>query len=152
MDAARVALEVQKGLSIICATCERYWQGKEQGTSCLDPGVCGSPFAGLTFSHYKGPITDFSRWCFVCGSSADFGVRVGRTSRVFGICQEHVGFFKEIEPQRTGRHTPRRANGVRFVEIVRGSEYIEVPTFVSALPKTLGQVIAETEAGLTKGH
>lgn len=146
MDAVKVGLAVQHGLSIVCATCERYWQGHELGTKCVTPGVCGSPLVGLTFPYYKGPITDFSRWCFVCGAGATAGVSVARQPRVFGICRQHIRYFSELEPRRGMDEKARRRNGVNVVEIIANGVYTPIGHFCSTLSKTLGQVIGETEA------
>lgn len=103
MEAAKIALAVQDGMSIVCATCEHYWQAREKGvpgSTCLSQENCGGPLSGDVFHSYQGPLTDFSRWCFVCGSDAKFGVQVRAHSRVIGVCADHVKMLADVRPVR----------------------------------------------------
>jgi hypothetical protein len=50
---------------------------------------------------YEGPITDFTRWCFVCGESAKYAALARGSDRVLGICKEHVRFLEELRPVGT---------------------------------------------------
>ena len=82
MDPIKVALAVQGGLSPICATCNKYWKAREQNVPdgrCLAVDGCGGPLVGDDFHEYEGPMTDFSRWCFVCGEDAHAVVSVNKT-------------------------------------------------------------------------
>jgi len=101
MDMVRVGQAIASGVSIVCATCRRYWAGRERGlpgSKCTAAKPCGSPFAALTFPEYDGPIRDFTQWCFVCGARATKGVRVREEPRVIGMCDEHVKMLGEVEP------------------------------------------------------
>ena len=99
MDVTRVRKEVESGLSPVCATCSRYWEGKARGLAshCATEVRCGSPIAGDTFSDYQGPLTDFTRFCFACPSSAHQVVQVGDAERKIGVCQSHVSLLHELE-------------------------------------------------------
>jgi hypothetical protein len=95
LNLAKVGLAVQNGLSSVCATCTLYWIARDQGVpghKCLAQDGCGSPISGDDFHEYQGPISDLSRWCFVCGSDATRGLRVGGRFRVVGVCENHLRF------------------------------------------------------------
>lgn len=141
MDPARVGLAVSKGVSIVCATCKRYWEGREQGLpepKCTTRKPCGSPFAGMMFPQYEGPITDFSRWCFVCGQTSDYGVRVQDTDRTIGMCKEHIRMLEELEPVGV--------NSKPVKEIVTSEESVPHGRVFRVHKKTLSQAVAEVEA------
>ena len=95
-----VITEVRQGVSPVCATCKHYWSGRERGLprpQCTTVLPCGSPIAGDTFSQYKGPITDFEQFCFVCSREANFAVKVREEKRMIGICRDHVVLLSRIE-------------------------------------------------------
>jgi hypothetical protein len=107
MDPSKIAVAVSSGLSIVCATCEKYWSARDKnvpGDACLAVEGCGSPIAGDVFHEYRGPMTQFDRFCFVCGSGATHAVRVDTHVRVIGVCSEHVQLVKTLKPQ--GRKAP----------------------------------------------
>lgn len=104
-SAEQVEHEVRKHkLSIFCASCTRYWDARDRGV----PGVqcasvseprCGSPLAGGEFHDYHGPITDYSRWCFVCGLPATKGIQAVSKTRVFGVCALHLPLVLRLKPE-----------------------------------------------------
>ena len=103
LDAVRVGLAVQSGLSVVCATCRRYWEGRERGlpgSRCTSESGCGSPLAGDDFRDYEGPIRDFTRWCFMCGTEAPLVLQIPRSERLFGVCSEHVEVLSQLRPHR----------------------------------------------------
>lgn len=103
MQAAKVALAVQDGVSIVCATCKHYWAARDRGVpgnTCLSQENCGGPLSGDIFHSYDGPLTDFSRWCFVCGSEAKFGIQVRSHPRIIGVCAEDVKMLADVRPIR----------------------------------------------------
>lgn len=107
LDAEKIALAVANGLSIVCSTCENYWKARDMGVPnnrCLAQDGCGSPIAGDVFHEYKGPMTQFDRFCFVCGMKATHAVRVDRYVRVVGICSDHVSMVKRLKPE--GKRAP----------------------------------------------
>lgn len=124
--AEQVEREARKHkLSIFCASCTRYWDARDRGI----PGVqcasvaeprCGSPLAGGEFHDYKGPITDFSRWCFVCGHPASQGIQAAGKQRVFGVCDQHLPFVLRLKPE--GAEAP-------FL-VVRTPEIVPVETLI----------------------
>lgn len=129
MDVVGVGRAISNGVSVVCATCRRYWEGRERqlpDPRCTAATPCGSPFAAMTFPEYDGPLTDFTRWCFVCGAKATKGIRVREEPRVCGVCDEHVKMLDQVEPvglklngqnvtdiidQYLGRTTPQRYFG-----------------------------------------
>jgi len=132
---------MQGGLSSICATCTNYWQARERGVpgdGCLAKADCAGPAAGGDFPEYRGPITDFSRWCFVCGEDADFGVRAEGRIRTVGVCEKHVRLLADVCPDR-GTLDPktliRGGNGTFTAQQLIGPE-----------KKSLMRAIGEVEA------
>ena len=90
------------GLSAVCATCRKYWEGRDKGlpgTRCTSRSRCGSPLAGDDFHEYDGLMgTALDSWCFVCGVKSDYGVRVKGHVRVIGICKAHLPMLRELRP------------------------------------------------------
>ena len=144
MELAQVSAAIQRGVSIVCATCARYWEGRERGLpdpKCTAKRPCGSPFAGLTFPEYHGPITDFVQWCFVCGGRAAHGVKVREEPRVIGMCSAHIQLLGQLEP------VGLNLNGRNVADIIdRKMGRVSQQQFFGPPKKTLGQTIAETEA------
>jgi hypothetical protein len=141
MDVVRVGLTVAKGVSVICATCRRYWEGRERDLpepKCLVQSPCGSPLAGLAFPQYDGPITDFSRWCFVCGETAEVGVTAPGSDVVFGMCSTHVRMVGTVQPVGL--------NGATVREVLSKHLRAAPEKFFGIPKKTLGQAIAEAES------
>lgn len=99
---------IQTGVSCVCATCDRYSEGRARGlpgAQCTAPSTCGSPIGGDTFTHYKGPMTDFTRFCFVCSGEASQVVKVGERERLIGICDKHVPLLHKLSPMETSEDT-----------------------------------------------
>ena len=148
----RVGQAVASGVSIVCATCKRYWEGREKQLpepKCTAVSPCGSPLASLTFPEYDGPMTDFTQWCFVCGSKASKGVKVREEPRVIGMCDEHVAWLGKVEP------VGLKLNGENLTDIIdRQMGRVSSDRFIRPEKKTLFQTIAETEAELAEedGH
>ena len=140
----KIGLAVKSGVSIVCATCARYWEGREQGLpepKCTVVKPCGSPFASLTFPEYDGPITDFTLWCFVCGDTATKGVKVREELRVIGVCDDHVKMLGKIEP------VSLKLNGEDVIDIIdRRMGRVSQQQFFGEPEKTLVQAMVETEA------
>ncbi len=102
LDPLRIALAVQDGLSVVCATCTKYWDARDRGVPdnrCLAVDGCGSPIAGDVFHEYSGPMTQFDRFCFVCGKEATHALRVNGLVRVIGCCGGHVDIVKDLKPE-----------------------------------------------------
>lgn len=144
MNISKIGLAVQNGVSIVCATCKRYWEARDKGLpepQCASSKRCAGPFAGMEFPEYDGPITDFSQWCFVCGADADYGLQSRGSGRVFGICSEHVVMVQEKpEPMGLGH------NGVPIIDVLTTEGRLTQEQFFGVPRKTLGQVIAEVES------
>lgn len=96
MNIDKVFKAIGSGLSCVCATCDWYWESESRGVvGCRHTDCCG-PLGGKTFPRYKGQMTDFSRFCFVCSASSAYGVAVGDSQRILGVCQEHVSVLKGL--------------------------------------------------------
>jgi len=103
----KIAMAVARGLSVVCATCERYWQARDfniPDNKCLANDGCGSPIAGDVFHEYKGPMVSFDQWCFVCGANSTHAIRVDNSARVVGCCRDHVGLIKTLKAE--GKRAP----------------------------------------------
>jgi len=106
MNEFEVMAAIHGGVSAVCATCKKYWKGRElglPGDTCTSKTGCGSPFANDDFHDYEGPMTDFSRFCWVCAGESEHRVRSAVKSRVFGLCAEHVSMMEELEPAESTR-------------------------------------------------
>lgn len=102
LDPSKVAAAVASGLSIVCATCEKYWEARDKNVPddrCLAVDGCGSPIAGDVFHEYRGPMTQFDRFCFRCGDRATHAIRVTNNVRVIGCCEAHVEMVKMLKPE-----------------------------------------------------
>ncbi len=102
LDPTRIALAVHGGLSIVCATCERYWGARDRGVpgdTCLSDRPCGGPLAGDTFHNYRGPMTQFDQFCFACGNGATRVLRVKGHVRPIGCCDEHEKLVRKLKPE-----------------------------------------------------
>lgn len=107
LNPVKVALAVSGGLSAVCSTCEKYWDARDKGIpgdACLATDGCGSPIAGDVFHEYRGPMTQFDRFCFVCGNQATHAVRVDMYVRVIGVCGKHVELVQTLKPE--GKRAP----------------------------------------------
>lgn len=146
MNSARIGLAVQGGLSVVCATCSKYWRARDVGMpepSCLAKDGCGSPLKGGDFHEYEGPISDFGRWCFVCGEEASHGVRVSGRVRSVGMCNRHLSYLTEL----------RSVDAVDVAvqsEILGSSTTVGVERLLKPKKKTLGQAIYEVESYYAK--
>lgn len=139
MNPAKVGLAVSSGLSMVCATCQKYWTARERGIpepKCLAVDGCCSPIGGGDFHEYEGPITDFARWCFVCGLESRYGIKAGSRPRVVGVCSDHVKWLAELEPVDV-------PNAVGL-EIVNGHGSVNLARLMRR-PKSLAQTIYEVE-------
>jgi hypothetical protein len=107
LNPVKVALAVSRGLSAVCSTCEKYWDARDKGVPgdvCLATDGCGSPIAGDVFHEYRGPMTQFDRFCFACGNQATHAVRVDMYVRVIGVCEQHVNLVQTLKPE--GKRAP----------------------------------------------
>lgn len=132
MDKEKIRLAVLSGTAFICATCPRFWEGLAKEATCTATDGCGGPLKGDTFHEYAGPITDHTRWCFVCGKGGKHAVRVGRSLRVLAVCQTHLGMVESWKAE-----APQ-------------SLVLDAPAAPPKKKKGLFQVIEETEAELRK--
>lgn len=119
-DPTQIAAKVADGLSPICAHCDHYWEGRSRGLpgdTCTATDGCAGPLRGDCFHEYKGPLTDFTRLCFVCGKPPQHGLRVKVSGtpllRAIGICDAHIGMVRsEIELRFKSGLAPLRIDGV----------------------------------------
>lgn len=122
-------------LIAVCRTCNKYWKDREQkGPSdpCAATDGCGGPRSGDVYHEYEGPVTDFTRFCFVCGVEPRFHIRVGPLLRVLGACKVHMDTWipssKTVES--LGRKLPVLELGEKYEE-----------------PKTLGRLLGKIRDG-----
>lgn len=91
------------GYPIVCATCEHMWDAlrthRESG-GCYQTEPCGSVFSGRDFPLYRGPIQNFTQWCFVCGEEADYAVQSSGMKRALGMCRFHIKMLKDVLPKQ----------------------------------------------------
>ena len=146
MDPIKVALAVQGGLSPICATCNKYWKAREQNVPdgrCLAVDGCGGPLVGDDFHEYEGPMTDFSRWCFVCGEDAHAVVSVKGKNRLIGVCSKHMPMLRDLKPVGRDQKSP-------IVVKTEDGRVLTVDEFVGPKKQSLFQKIEEIEADFRK--
>lgn len=144
----RVALAVQGGLSTVCATCPRYWEGRDlnlPGDRCTSRTPCGSPLAGDDFHEYAGPMTAFDQWCFICGEPPAGVIAKPGSHRRFGVCEKHKRMLPTLKP--TNMQLPQEAQAL--VNIGGGVEKT-LATLFPPRKKTVWERIAETEAEFEK--
>lgn len=89
------------GLCAVCAMCDRYWEGVAAGAGkCASTDGCGGPYSGDTYHEYKGPLTDFTKLCLVCGEKPRYAVRVGTSARVLACCEKHLVLVRRWQQAR----------------------------------------------------
>jgi hypothetical protein len=78
-------VEIEIGLSAVCAWCEHWHNAKERGDIASCGMRCGGPVSGMGFPRYKGPVEMvLASFCFICGKSASAAVEIfGNT---IGVC------------------------------------------------------------------
>lgn len=130
LNPAKVALAVQGGYSIYCATCTKYWDYKDKGASnCGAKDGCKGPLFGGSFHEYDGPITEHARQCFACGQASRYILTGGK--RDFGVCSNHVAMFegdkylvdsksREVIPASSLARRPKKS---LIQEIMKVEEY-----------------------------
>ena len=99
-----IAIARAHGVSFVCATCDRYWDGRRRrlpGYQCTTTVPCGGPIAGKVFPEYKGPVTDLTTVCFVCGQEATHGVRPHGDTKAVGCCEKHLKLVEEFRLKDT---------------------------------------------------
>lgn len=139
LDPVKIARATAGGLSVVCATCEKYWRAVDQGLDrCLASQSCGSPLAGLTFPEYLGPLNDegFRLYCFVCGGKSSHGVRVKGKLRVIGVCRDHLKLFQELAPR--GKAPPKLSE-----ELSTAGDQQDLEKLLEPPKKTLRGLLAE---------
>jgi len=146
MDTRELQLAIASGLSMVCATCKKWAEGAEQGSEkCTAKSGCGSPIAGDTFHEYDGPITDFLRFCFVCGQPATKGIRVKGHVRLIGACNTHVDYVVRLAPKE-----PRHLPVVPMTILAPSGESPVEKVFIDAPKKTLAHAMLEMQKGTFK--
>lgn len=91
IPASRIYEALQNRIVLICATCEHFHVGIDNGlTGCGK--ACGGPKEGRTFPLYKGFLTNFEAQCYICCEVSDFSIQVGNDLRKLGVCVHHKDF------------------------------------------------------------
>ena len=145
LDPQLVEAAVRSGLSSVCATCTKYWAGREKGLPeprCTAVTKCGSPLAGDDFHEYDGPLREFDRWCFVCAEDSKYGITVQGRKRVVGVCGKHVRLLADLKPVDAAVLSPllHSASG----QTLRPEDVLPKPK------PSLMQAIAEAEKSFEK--
>jgi hypothetical protein len=143
---ADIRLAIASGLSMVCATCAKWQAAHEKGLEkCLAQDGCGSPIVGDTFHEYDGPITDFLRFCFVCGNPATKGIRVHGHVRLIGACDKHVEYVAQLAPTAP----PPERDLLRTILSPEGEGLAE-KLLIPKPKRTLAQALVEMEKGTFK--
>jgi len=87
--------KIKDGWAAICCMCEHFWEHKDKFGHQNCGRECGGPIVQKAFPYYKGPWTNKTAFCFVCGGSSNASVEIGR-SGVIGVCDEHVESIKRM--------------------------------------------------------
>ena len=134
VTAQDVQSAVAQGVSIVCATCDHFWEGVGRNLGrCTAPGPCGSPIAGDVFTHYQGPITDFTRYCFVCGEQPAKVLKVENLIRLIGVCEKHRSYLRDLVPA---------SSLVRPIEVLTVDDGKSAKDLDKTEPKTLGSLLS----------
>lgn len=148
MNPAKIALAVQGGLSVVCSTCTRYWEGRDRGLpgdTCTASTPCGSPLAGDDFHEYRGPMADFSAWCFICGDDPSCVMQHPGSSRLFGVCERHRLVLPSLAPVHMVLPAERRP----LVKLKSGEQHT-LDTLIPRTKPSIFKIIEDTEAEFTK--
>lgn len=122
IDPLALHAEVEgKGVSVICGTCQHYWNARERGipgTGCMGRAGCGSPMAGDAFFDYDGPFTEehMAQHCFVCNHPSVYGMVVVGKKRIIGVCEAHLDLVvsrEVVAPLRVVAEIPDKVVLVR---------------------------------------
>ena len=138
---------MQSGLSTVCATCSRYWEGRERnlpGDRCTARTPCGSPLAGDDFHEYSGPISSFDNWCFICGDEPACAIAKPGSKRRFGVCARHKQMLPNLRPV----DVTVAPDAAPLVNI--GGEVRNLQNLLPKRKPTVWERIAETEAEFAK--
>jgi hypothetical protein len=141
LDTRRVAEAARSGLSIVCATCQRYWEGRDLGRDSCNQPDCGGPVLGRDFPKYVGELPDLQRWCFACGRDSDFSIKVPQGVHSVGVCKEHVRLLQDLVPATPVDGKLILQTGGKFVTL----EQIREPT-----KPTLMQQLIMDDVGTSK--
>jgi hypothetical protein len=139
LDPNKVMGAVQKGLSIVCATCRHYWRAKDAGLDGCGK-TCAGPISGDNFPLYDGELPDLLRFCFVCGRDSEHALQIGQKPKKVGVCAVHLNFLTELLPKDA-------APQLGPVYASKGTEMLRVERIVRKPEKTLvGQMIEQEKA------
>lgn len=142
LNPAKVALAVQSGLSTVCASCHRYWEGRDKGLpgdACTARRPCASPLDGSDYPEYSGPLGNNAiLWCFICGENSACVIQRRDSPKRFGLCAGHRNLLRKLTPEQDHTDTSLliRVNGQTYT----------VDSGTPKPKKSIFQVIEETEA------
>lgn len=124
---------MDSGLSPVCATCTKYWEGMDKGLGACTGKACAGPIAGKDFPEYDGPMEQLDKYCFACTSHATMVIKPTEGTRLIGICDEHLQLIDRLRPENFA------SAGVE----VYSSKGLVVPKMGRYTPKSLGEVMHE---------
>ena len=137
MDPKQVEAEIRRGLSIVCATCRKYWRGKDLGLGGCGLTDCFGPIKGGSFEQYEGDLPDLTRWCFVCGRDSFYALQTEHSERRIGVCKAHLSHLHELVP-KDGIVQEGQMFAARNGSMVRVSRLVQ-------RPKTLFETMVDQE-------
>lgn len=93
----KVLEAMQCGWIFVCAMCNKLWEGvgkdlkKDGGEQrCTSLTGCASPSYGGNFHDYKGVISNFEGFCYVCGAASDHVIHIDNCNKKIGVCKTHL--------------------------------------------------------------
>ena len=95
-----VAGAVAKGVSFVCATCDKFWWGVQHGLdgckASHEGKSCAGPVRGMSYPEYEGPLKgNLKRFCYATGKEPTMVMRmpdggeVGSTERGLEIVMSY---------------------------------------------------------------
>jgi hypothetical protein len=112
---------------------------------CTSNSGCGSPLAGDTFKDYKGPIADFTRFCFMCPSESEFAIAVPNRQRLVGVCEEHAKRLHEMRPVNLALPQDAMSRVERLILRTESGQEAAPFRIVGRRKKTLREIMWESE-------
>lgn len=144
MNPLKIAEAVRGGLSPVCATCKKFWEGQERGLQGCTGRSCAGPLSGKDFPEYEGPISDFSRWCFVCGEESTCAVQAPQSIRMIGVCDTHIKMFRNSPKDEEAHKAPEN------LEFKDSEGSASLDELAPKRKQTVFEKIAEVEAEFEK--
>ena len=90
---------LQAGVGFVCAHCENFWWGIDNGhdgcKAAHDRLPCSGPIRGKAFPQYDGPLKgNLGNYCFVCGRTPSAHAVARETGGRVGVCEKHISLLE----------------------------------------------------------